>query len=39
MSSPDMIKQVENCVRNGFPLMIEDMEENFESMLEPLLTK
>lgn len=39
MSSPDIIKILEACIRMGTPLIIEDMEEHLEPMLEPLLTK
>jgi len=39
MSSPELLKTLEACIRMGMPLMIEDMEETLEAMLEPLLLK
>jgi hypothetical protein len=39
MSAHDLSKQVENGIRMGEPLFIEDMEELLEPLLEPLLTK
>ena len=39
MSTDNMIKIVENCVRGGVPLIIEDVQEHLEPMLEPLLLK
>lgn len=39
MTAPDLSRQVENGIRMGEPLMIEDMEELLEPLLEPLLTK
>ena len=39
MSTDNMIKIVENCVRGGVPLIIEDVQEHLELILEPLLLK
>ena len=39
MTAPDHSRHVENGIRIGEPLMIEDMEELLEPLLEPLLTK
>ena len=34
-----LLKNVENAIRQGFPLLIEDIGEQLESTLEPLLLK
>ena len=34
-----MIKTVEMCLRMGQPILIEDIEEQLSSLLEPLLSK
>jgi len=39
MNALDLSRQVENGIRMGEPLIIEDMEELLEPLLEPLLTK
>jgi len=39
MNAQDMGRVLESCIRNNEPLMIEDMDSTFESILEPLLMK
>ena len=39
MSSPDLSKILEQCIRMGEPLMIEDMETTTDPILEPVLLK
>lgn len=39
MNSPELSKLLENGLRMGIPLIIEDMEEHLEAILEPLLMK
>ena len=39
MSDKDMAKQVENCIKNGRPLLIEDIQESLDPSLAPVLAK
>jgi hypothetical protein len=39
MNSGDLSKLLEICIRSGFPLIIEDMDEIYDTILEPLLQK
>lgn len=39
MNAPELSKLLENGLRMGIPLIIEDMEEHLEAILEPLLMK
>ena len=39
LSSPDLSRSLENGIRMGEPLLIEDMEDHLEPLLEPILLK
>lgn len=39
MNSENLLKTLENCIRMGQPLLVDDMEETLEAVLEPLLMK
>ena len=39
MTDKDMAKQVENCIKNGRPLLIEDIQETLDPSLSPVLAK
>jgi dynein heavy chain len=39
LSSEGLLKNVENAVRQGIPLLIEDVGEQLDNVLEPLLLK
>ncbi|XP_045466215.1 dynein axonemal heavy chain 7-like isoform X2 [Harmonia axyridis] len=36
---PDYMKKIESCVQNGYPVLIESVEETLEAPLDPLLFK
>ena len=39
MSNKDLLRHCEYCIRNGKPLLIEDVRENIEPSLEPILQR
>lgn len=39
MRDPNMLRVLENCIRNGKPLLLEELGENLEPALEPVLQK
>ncbi|XP_057662093.1 dynein axonemal heavy chain 7 isoform X2 [Diorhabda carinulata] len=38
-SFPDYMKRVETCIQNGYPVLIENVEETLEAPLDPVLYK
>lgn len=39
MTNPNMLRTLETCIRNGVPMLIEDIEEFIDPSLDPVLQK
>jgi len=39
LSNPNMLRTLESCIRIGMPMLLEDIEENLDPALEPVLQK